>query len=63
LAVSAIFEADLRALHFFQAWLYIATVAFSVRGNRWGYFIGIATALFGRPLLTAGLLAFMLCCH
>ena len=46
LAVSAVFAADLRALHFFQAWLYIATVVLSIRRNRWGYFIGISTALF-----------------
>lgn len=45
LAVSAAFEADLRGLHFFQAWLYIATVGLSLRGSRWGYFIGISAAL------------------
>lgn len=45
LAVSAIFEADLRWLHFFQAWLYIATVGLSIRGNRWGYFVGISAAV------------------
>lgn len=46
LFVSAYFEADIRWLHFFQAWLYIATIVLSVRGNRWGYFIGISTAAF-----------------
>ncbi|HKR56985.1 MAG TPA: hypothetical protein VJS20_11855 [Gemmatimonadales bacterium] len=45
LTVSALFEADLRGLHFFQAWLYVATVALSIRRNRWGYFVGISTAL------------------
>lgn len=45
LTVSAAFEADLRGLHFFQAWLYIVTVALSVRRNRWGYFVGISAAL------------------
>src|SRR5690242_21838650 len=45
LAVSALFEADLRGLHFFQAWLYIVTVALSVRKNKWGYFVCISTAL------------------
>lgn len=46
LTISAVFEADLRGLHFFQSWLYLATVILSVRRSRWGYFIGIATALF-----------------
>ena len=44
LFVSAVFEADIRWLHFFQAWLYIATVVLAVRRNRWGYFIGISVA-------------------
>ena len=46
LAVSAIFEADIRWLHFFQAWMYVATIVLSLRGSRWGYFIGIAAAGF-----------------
>lgn len=46
LFVSAWWEADIRWLHFFQAWLYIATILLSLRGNRWGYFIGISTAGF-----------------
>lgn len=44
LAVSAFWEADIRWLHFFQAWMYIATIALSLRGSRWGYFIGISVA-------------------
>ena len=44
LAVSAFFEADIRWLHFFQAWMYIATIALALRRNRWGYFIGISAA-------------------
>jgi hypothetical protein len=44
LAVSAVFEADIRWLHFFQAWMYVATIALSLRRNRWGYFIGISAA-------------------
>ena len=44
LAVSAFWEADIRWLHFFQAWMYIATIALSVRRNRWGYFIGVSAA-------------------
>jgi len=44
LAVSAFWEADIRWLHFFQAWMYIAAIALSLRGSRWGYFIGISAA-------------------
>lgn len=44
LAVSAIWEADIRWLHFFQAWMYLATILLSFRRSRWGYFIGIAAA-------------------
>jgi hypothetical protein len=44
LAVSAFWEADIRWLHFFQAWMYIATIVLSLRRNRWGYFIGFSAA-------------------
>src|SRR4029077_2357123 len=44
LAASAIFEADIRWLHFFQAWMYVAASYLSLRRNRWGYFIGISAA-------------------
>ncbi len=44
LAVSAAFEADIRWLHFFQAWMYLATIALSLWRNRWGYFIGLSAA-------------------
>jgi hypothetical protein len=44
LAVSALWEADIRWLHFFQALMYVATIALGLRGNRWGYFIGISVA-------------------
>ena len=44
LAISAAWEADIRWLHFFQAWMYLATIALGLRRNRWGYFIGIAAA-------------------
>lgn len=44
LALSAVWEADIRWLHFFQAWMYIAAIALSVRRNRWGYFIGFSAA-------------------
>ena len=44
LAVSAIWEADIRWLHFFQAWMYLATIVLGLRRSRWGYFIGISAA-------------------
>jgi hypothetical protein len=44
LLVSAIFDPSIRWLHFFQAWMYLATVWLSLRKNRWGYFIGFSAA-------------------
>jgi len=44
LGVSALWEPDIRWLHFFQAWMYVATMALSFRRNRWGHFIGISAA-------------------
>ncbi|MFZ0638923.1 MAG: hypothetical protein WAN33_07355 [Candidatus Acidiferrales bacterium] len=44
LAVSAYWEADIRWLHFFQAWMYAATIVLSLRRSRWGYFVGISAA-------------------
>ena len=44
LAVSAIWDPTIRWLHFFQAWMYIATIWLALRRNRWGYFIGISAA-------------------
>jgi hypothetical protein len=44
LALSAVWEADIRWLHFFQAWMYIAAIVLGLRGNRWGYFIGFSAA-------------------
>ncbi|HEV3062559.1 MAG TPA: hypothetical protein VGY48_30200 [Vicinamibacterales bacterium] len=44
LAVSAVWQADIRWLHFVQAWMYIATIALALKQNRWGYFIGISAA-------------------
>jgi hypothetical protein len=46
LVLSAFWEADIRWLHFFQAWMYIATIVLSLRGNRWGYFIGFSVGGF-----------------
>jgi hypothetical protein len=39
-------EADIRRLHFFQAWMYFAAIGLSLRRNRWGYFIGLSAAAF-----------------
>jgi len=44
LGVSAWWESDIRRLHFFQAWMYVAAMVLSLRSNRWGYFIGASAA-------------------
>ena len=44
LAFSAYWQADIRWLHFFQAWMYVAAIVLGLRRNRWGYFIGISAA-------------------
>jgi hypothetical protein len=44
LLVSAVWDPSIRWLHFFQAWMYLATVWLSLRQNRWGYFIGLSAA-------------------
>lgn len=44
LGVSAYWQKDIRWLHFFQAWMYIATIALSLLSNRWGYFVGVSAA-------------------
>ena len=44
LLLSAVWDASIRWLHFFQAWMYLATTIFGLRRNRWGYFIGISAA-------------------
>src|SRR5215467_15762295 len=60
--LSAYFEPDIRWLHFFQAWMYIAAAVLSLRPSRWGYFIGISaaglwdyTSLFVNTFLRSGL--------
>ena len=37
-------EPDIRWLHFFQAWMYLAAIGLGLGGNRWGLFIGISAA-------------------
>jgi len=51
LAVSAVFDAELRGLHLVQASIYVATIVLSRRGNRWGYLLGISAAAFWNYLL------------
>lgn len=70
LAVSAFWDADIRWLHFFQAWMYLATIVLSLRGSRWGHFIGISAAgfwdytnLFVTTFLAAGLQQLSLWIH
>lgn len=46
LAIAAVAEGDIRWLHFFQAFMYIACVALAINQNRWGYFVGISAAGF-----------------
>ncbi len=46
LVVAAYWEASIRWLHFFQAWMYVAAIALSLRKNRWGYFVGFAAGFF-----------------
>lgn len=46
LFLSAVWEPDIRWLHFFQSWMYLATLALALRRNRWGYFIGLSAAGF-----------------
>ena len=42
--LSAYFDASIRWLHFFQSWMYFATIFLTLRRNRWGYFTGISAA-------------------
>ena len=42
--LSAYLEPDIRWLHFFQAWMYLAATGLALRHSRWGYFIGLSAA-------------------
>jgi hypothetical protein len=44
LGLSAYWQPDIRWLHFFQAWMYVATIVLALRRNSWGYFIGFSAA-------------------
>jgi hypothetical protein len=44
LFLSAYWEPDIRWLHFFQAWMYVATTALIWRKSIWGSFVGVGTA-------------------
>ena len=43
---SAYWEPDIRWLHFFQSWMYIAALVLILRRNRWGCYIGATAAFF-----------------
>ncbi len=44
LGLSAVWEPDIRWLHFFQAWMSIAAIWLGLKRSKWGYFIGISAA-------------------
>jgi hypothetical protein len=44
LGLSAYWEPDIRWLHFFQAWMYVAAMALAFRKSSWGCFIGFSAA-------------------
>ncbi len=44
LFIAAYWEADIRWLHFFQAWMYVATSALVWKRSKWGCFIGVGVA-------------------
>jgi|SRR5579859_353286 len=46
LALSAVFDHTIIALHAFQALMYLAVIALVSRRNRWGYFLALAIAAF-----------------
>jgi hypothetical protein len=46
LALAAWWDPSIRWLHAFQALLYVAIAALALHRNRWGYFLGVATAGF-----------------
>lgn len=46
LALSAWWDPSIRWLHGFQALLYVATAVLALKRDRWGYFLGAATAGF-----------------
>jgi hypothetical protein len=44
LSLSAYLDPSIRALHFFQSWMYLAAVGLSLCRSRWGYFVGLSAA-------------------
>ena len=60
--LSAYLDPGIRALRFFQSWMYLAAVGLSLRRSRWGYFVGLSCAgmldyitVFVNPFLRNGL--------
>jgi len=65
LTVSAVIVPELRLLHFFQAWIYVAVVVLARRNNSWGFGAGFAIGmvwnalnLFVTHLMLTGAVAF-----
>lgn len=46
LALSAVFDPTIRWLHFFQGLMYVAVIALTARGSRWGLYLGVSVAAF-----------------
>ncbi|MCE5270705.1 hypothetical protein LLH00_05415 [bacterium] len=46
LAISAYMEKEIRVLHFFQSFIYLAIILLSLKHSKWGYGIAISIALF-----------------
>jgi hypothetical protein len=59
LAVSAIFESDIRMLHGLQSLIYVTIIVLAVRHNKWGYAIaiGIGCAWDAYNLFASGFIA------
>jgi len=46
LIIAAVFDPTIRWLHAFQALMYLAVIALTARGSRWGLYLGASVALF-----------------
>jgi hypothetical protein len=54
LTQSAIWEPEVRVLHFFQALIYVATLVLALRRSKWAYGAGASISLFWLLLTTLG---------
>src|SRR5258708_38078432 len=46
LALSAAWDPTIALLHLFQSLMYVAVIALSAKGSRWGLFLGVSAAAF-----------------